>query len=328
MIKYVIEDSTLTDIADAIREKTGITESITTNEMDGLIRSIINDTELTITVSVDSGATVTAKKGSFSISGISENNVAILKVPEGGVWTITATLNGKTATGSVELVVSTETVVSFLDPVFANNSWIDIIRACQSGYVPYTWSVGDSKTLNISKDYQVTIIGRWHDEYADGSGWAPLTLQLQDCYGKAYTMNNSQANTTGWEKSKMRTDTLPALLDFMPDEVKTNIKEVRKTTSFGNNPTFIGITKDKLFLLSEIEVFGTENNAFVGEGTQYDYYYYGNPKTKHLNGSLVHWWLRSPYKNSSTSFCTVSDLGSNGLGLANGALGVSFAFCF
>lgn len=57
-------------------------------------RSSGGEVEFTITVNVDSGATVTATKGSLSVSGTSVNGVCVLKVPEPGVWTIRANLNG------------------------------------------------------------------------------------------------------------------------------------------------------------------------------------------------------------------------------------------
>ena len=84
---------------------------------------------------------------------------------------------------------------SVLDDIFANNSWEAIIAACQSGNVPASWAVGDSKTMTIGgTDYQIDIIGKNHDTYTAG-GTAPLTFQLHDCYGTEYNMNGY--NTSG-----------------------------------------------------------------------------------------------------------------------------------
>ena len=69
-----------------------------------------------------------------------------------------------------------------LDPVFANNDWATIIAACQRKQVPETWAVGDQKEMTIGQPYMIDIIGKDHDTYADGSGTAPLTLQMHDCY--------------------------------------------------------------------------------------------------------------------------------------------------
>lgn len=61
-----------------------------------------------------------------------------------------------------------------VDPVFANNSWAGVVTACRRGNVPSAWAVGDSMLMTIGGvDYQVDIIGKSHDDYADGSGKAP-----------------------------------------------------------------------------------------------------------------------------------------------------------
>lgn len=63
------------------------------------------------------------------------------------------------------------------DPVFANNTWEQIIAACHNNEVPETWKVADQKTMAIGGvDYLIDIIGKNHDDYSDGSGKAPLTF--------------------------------------------------------------------------------------------------------------------------------------------------------
>ena len=48
---------------------------------------------------------------------------------------------------------------------------ISIIAACQNKQVPDTWNVGDSCMMAFGKkNYQIDIIGKNHDDYADGSG--------------------------------------------------------------------------------------------------------------------------------------------------------------
>lgn len=65
---------------------------------------------------------------------------------------------------------------------FADNTWAQIIDACHKNQVPETWVVGNQKAMTINgADYVIDIIGKGHDDYADGSGKAPLTFQLHDC---------------------------------------------------------------------------------------------------------------------------------------------------
>ena len=215
------------------------------------------------------------------------------------------------------------------DPVFANNTWEQIIEACHNNAVSNTWKVADHKPMTINGvDYQIDIIGKNHDDYSDGSGKAPLTFQLHDCYGTNYAMNASNTNSGGWTSCDMRSTHLPVILALMPTEVQNGIREVNKMTSEGSQSATINTTADKLFLLSEIEIFGSVKNSKSGEGTQYDYYKAGNSKVKKFNGSSKSWFERSPYGSSSTHFCNVSSNGIAGYGYANRAIGVAFAFCF
>lgn len=214
--------------------------------------------------------------------------------------------------------------------VFANNSWEEIIAACQSGSVPDSWAVGDSKAMTINgKDYQIDIIGKNHDTYTAG-GTAPLTFQMHDCYAVPNRMNSSNTNAGGWTSCDMRSTHLPAILALMPSEVQAGIREVNKLTSAGNQSSTINTTADKLFLLSEIEVFGSVTYSVSGEGGQYAYYSAGNSKVKKSTtyGYSAVWWERSPRRDDSACFCAVSDIGVAEYYIADNTPGVAFCFCF
>ena len=403
MAEYLTNTNDLTLVADAIRTKGGTTELLTyPDEFISAIQAIQTGTELQIVVTVTSGATVTATKGSLSVSGTSVNGTCTLIVPEAGVWSVSATLggqtsntktvsitdtymvsltffsatitvtvdsgasvslqkdgttiqtktstgtvvftvtetgtytivatkNGQTTSGSVNVVSGTTSyslTLSFLKDNFADNDWTSIIAACHSGSVPSTWVVGNSKTMTINgTDYLIDIIGKNHDTYAAG-GTAPLTFQLHDCYANTKQMNSSNKNSGGWKNSAMRTTHLPAILALMPTEVRSGIREVSKKASVGGASSTIETVSDKLFLLSEIEIFGSVSYSKSGEGTQYDYYKAGNSKVKMRNGSAASWWERSPYAKRSTSFCMVMSNGLASYDSASTAFGVAFGFCF
>lgn len=215
------------------------------------------------------------------------------------------------------------------DPVFANNTWAQIIDACHKNQVPDTWVVDNQKTMTIDGTaYAIDIIGKRHDDYADGSGKAPLTFQLHDCYDIFYPMNIKSTNAGGWTSCRMRTNYMPDILTLMPTEVKNGIHEVSKLTSAGNKTTIINTTADKLFLLSEIEIFGSTTYSVEGEGTQYDYYKAGNTKVKKLSGSAYIWFERSPVRNATNAFCSVTNNGETNKAVAGYKYGVAFAFCF
>lgn len=215
------------------------------------------------------------------------------------------------------------------DPVFANNTWEQIIAACHNNEVPDTWKVADHKPMTIGgSDYLIDIIGKSHDDYSDGSGKAPLTFLLHDCYKLAKAMHSTAANTMGWTKCSMRVEHLPIILKQMPADVQSGIREVNKITAGGGRSTVLVTTQDNLFLLSEVEVFGSVINSHSGEGTQYDYYKASNSTVKNFNGSAYDWWERSPTANSTRYYCNVKRTGSSVASSANVTRGVAFGFCF
>lgn len=235
-----------------------------------------------------------------------------------------AVKKGRTLIGGTGYDIS---FVSY-DPVFSNNEWSAIIEACQSDNVPETWVVGDHKNMIINgKSYQIDIIGKNHDTYATG-GTVPLTFQMHDLYNQTYVMNLSSTNYGGWKNSVMRTTYLPTILALMPTEVQNGIREVNKLTSAGEQSATINTTADKLFLLSEVEVFGSAIYSFYGEGTQYDYYKAGNSKVKkNERGYASQWWERSPI-NDYSSFCVVLNVGIASNSDAFSGSDVAFGFCF
>lgn len=297
----------------------------------------ISPTSMTLDTTTKSKTITVTRSGDGAISASSDNTGAATVSVSGNTVTVTGKANGgatvtiSVAAGTNHTAPASKTcavTVSFLKNNFADNDWSAIIAACHSGSVPSTWVVGNSKPMTIGgKSYQVDIIGKNHDTYANG-GKAPLTFQLHDCYGETKNMNSSNTNNGGWTSCAMRSTHLPAILALMPTEVQNGIREVNKLTSAGNQSATINTTADKLFLLSEVEIFGSITYSAAGEGTQYDYYKAGNSKVKKRNGSAAGWWERSPYASSSTSFCLVHSSGNaDGIG-ASYARGVAFGFCF
>lgn len=322
----------LTAVADAIRTKGGTSAQLAFPDgFVSAVQAIEGAPDLQIVVTTSAGATVTATKGSKTVSGTADTSGSCtLTVDEAGTWTVTATAGSSHK--SVEVAVGTSSVeLTMISGVFSENEWSTIIEACQSGEVPSTWAVGNQKIMTIDgHDYLIDIIGKNHDTYADGSGKAPLTFQLHDCYASEATMNNSATTVGGWRQSVMRLVTLPAILATMPAEVQSGVREVSKkadkgSTDFHQTETVV----DKLFLPGEVEIFGKANISGGGDGAQYQFYKTESNRVKYRNGSTVWWWERSTRGGSGdTSFCAVLKTGQPSYGDANLSAGFSFAFCF
>ena len=326
MAEYLINATDLTKVASAIREKGGTSASLVyPGGFVSAIQAIQTGAPLQIIVTTSAGATVTATKDSKTVSGTADTNgKCILTVTEAGTWTVTATTASSTNTADV--VVGTANVdMIMIDPVFGNNSWAAIIKACQEKQVPDTWNVGNSCNMTINnKTYAIDIIGKNHDDYADGSGKAPLTFQMHTTYATQYKMNGAEYNNCGWKNCLVRTsNAFPKLKQVMPAEVVAALKAVTKKTTAGDASSAIDTTSDTLFLLSEIEVQGTRTHSYAGEGTQYAYYQTAANRKKNRA-----WYLRSPRINSTSCFCRTGWDGEADWSVASEVDGIAAAWCF
>ena len=120
------------------------------------------------------------------------------------------------------------------------------------------------------------------------------------------------------------------LLPTLPSDLQSVLKSVNKKTSAGSQSSTINTNSMKLFLFSEIEIFGSTTYSKAGEGSQYSYFATAANRIKYLSngsGSASWWWERSPRGSSSNNFCLVSGSGNAYLNGAADAVGVCFGFC-
>ena len=175
-------------------------------------------------------------------------------------------------------------------------------------------------TIN-GAEYRIDIIGMNHDDYADGSGKAPLTFQLHDCYAL-----ESYGNTAEWSNSTVRTETLPAILALMPAEVQSGIREVTKLTKRKGSAV---ATADKLFIPAVVEVEQPEASGVdAAEGMQYAYYSnHRLYRVKQMAGKEKRWWARTRDGAGNAYAIGTSDLTTSCEDIKSRS-GTSFWFCF
>ena len=282
-----------------------------------------------VRVIADTGSTVTMSRGGKTLTGkVASTGYATLYPTELGDWTIVFTYNGsqKTKVYTLEVIGIVYVYPFNITGTLEQTDWSEIALCSQFGQAKNYFSVGDQKTVSINgTNYKVQIIGFDHDQLTSG-GMAGITFQLVDCLNQTAQMNSSNTNAGGWNSSAMRTR-MSTYLGQLPAALRNVIKTVNKRTSAGNQSSSIQTTQDKLFLLSEIEIFGATTYSFAGEGTQYEYYAAGNTTIKKVNGSANYWWERSPRSGGTASFCAVNASGSADNNSASGSIGVSFGFC-
>ena len=280
-----------------------------------------------ILITTSPNTVVTASLNGKTVSATSNSSgLAILKIPGLGTWTISATINGVSVSFDYEIKAIAQYEIA-LSTVLETTSWDVIDSISKSGNAASIWSVGDKKTIKFGDvSYTAQIIGFNHDTKTAG-GKAGITFQLVDCLNTNYKMNHSNTNVGGWKSSEMRTSVLNSIFSSLPADLQNAIKAVNKLTSAGNQSATINTTSDKLFLLSEVEIFGSTTHSKSGEGSQYAYYKAGNSKVKKVNGSANNWWERSPYRSNAYNFCCVYIDGDATYNSSSESIGVSFAFC-
>ncbi len=261
-------DSKLTQVADAIRTKGNTSADLRfPSGFISAIQAIQTGTELKIIVTVTSGATVTATKGSLSVSGTSVDGTCTLTVPEEGEWTVSATLGGETSNSNIVNVTSLfDTSLVFVSSTLNDNSWETIRRVSDAGMGANYWSIGDCKEVTLNgtvghltlSNYTTYafIIGFNHNASLEGtdrihfqlaktalSGGTDVCL-CDISYGSSvwelgyFSMNSSGDNSGGWESSQMRTNICGTSLSsysgtiiaVIPAELRAVLKSVTKYT--------------------------------------------------------------------------------------------------
>lgn len=280
-------------------------------------------------VIADNGTQVTMTKGGKTLTAMVSGGEAVLYPTELGEWTIKYTFDSSQKTKQWKLeVIGIVYVYPFtIGDNLNDTDWADIDICGRLGMAQQFFKVGDSKTVNIGgTNYEVQIIGFNHDDKVSG-GKAAYSFQLVDCLNQTQQMNTSNTNTGGWNGSAMR-GRMSTYKSQLPATLRNVIKTVKKKSGTGGGSSSgTQQTNDDLFLLSEIEIFGTTTYSVAGEGTQYEWYKAGNSRIKKVNGSANGWWERSPDSGDTISFCSVGSSGDANSDSANNSIGVSFGFC-
>lgn len=162
-------------------------------------------------------------------------------------------------------------------------TWDEIAQASADGTAAIKWAVGDTKPIELSTGeiVKAQIIGFNHDDLADGTGKAGITFQLENCLETTQKWNTSNSTSSymyTWANSSMRSTLRNTILPTIPEELRRHIKDVTKLTIETKGGTNPSSTNDNLFLLSMVELHGTNmykpSSQYSGpsEGEQYEYY--------------------------------------------------------
>ena len=223
----------------------------------------------TITITVDSGASVVLKKGDTTGQTKTSTGTVVFTVYETGSYTIEATKDGQTTSGSVNVVSGTTSytlMLSFVSSILNDNEWSDIKSISDIGQGANYWSIGDRKAVTLDGTFgyltlsnyttYAFIIGFNHNASLEGENRIHFQLAktaLSDgtdvcfCdsrYGASssagyFIMTNNKTNSGGWASSQMRKyicgtslseDYPRTFIAVIPAELRAVLKSVTKYT--------------------------------------------------------------------------------------------------
>ena len=244
------------------------------------------------------------------------------------------------------------------NPILNENEWDVISAVSTAGEGENYWSVGDRKEIildgtvgHLTLSNFTTcafIIGFNHNSSVEGSGRIHFQLaktalsggtDIAFCDSKYnsnvsstgyFSMNSSNTNSGGWERSQMRNNICGTSLSsysgtiiaVIPEALRAVLKAVTKYTDNtggggGSTASYVTATTDYFFLLAEDEVFRKNANGNTNESSkqkQYAYYSSGNSKRKYRHSSpdsTAAWWLRSVSVDNGGYFCACGTSGSS-----------------
>ena len=239
------------------------------------------------------------------------------------------------------------------DRILANNTPAQINMVCEeiatNGYTSskvveiYGWNIGDTITIPLStgENIEVRISGFNHDILSsDHTSKAGITFEMTHCLATPYPVSTEATNAGGYPSTTMKLSTLPTIKALLPKEWQDIIKFVDKKSANGGSTNYTETltTSEDLFLLSQIEITGTAEQAQNGqdEGTQYEYYKISPTdaiiKMYDTDGDAIvetvnSWWLRSCYNGNTNGMCRISKFGGYAYSKVTTSYGLSFAFC-
>ena len=240
----------------------------------------------------------------YTITYYDDDGTTVLKTESlayGSTPSYTPTKSGYDFVGWTTTLVPVTGDISYIatwteEVTFATASWARIAEIAESGEAEKYFAVGDTKTIafnfsGTTENVKARIIGFNHDDLADGSGKAGISIALsQGIANNAAMVKENTSYGTGyiWKTSASRTLlNSGAVYNALPSELRSVLKSVTKISNAGYGKDWGGLEKnvlyettDKVWLLSSTE-FGVDNaysSSYValGQGKPYAYYADGN----------------------------------------------------
>ena len=199
------------------------------------------------------------------------------------------------------------------------SSWAALKQAVADGSIREVLHSKDKIPVTLKNGEKTAVVATY-----DETG--KLFFVFDNCLRDPYYMNPRFTNGGAWAGSKMR-EYMKKIYDMLPDDLQAVI-ETTHIIQTHNGQTYE--SDDKLFLLSEEQVFGTARYSDPETGvSQLDIFKTERDRVKEREGvGTEWWWLRSPYSGYTSNFVNVYTSGYVYTNTASNAYdGVAPGFC-
>lgn len=221
--------------------------------------------------------------------------------------------------------------------------------------IPFTWAQIQAKCL--AGDFSDIAAGDWKPLTRAGGevsimevagidtyyGYASnekhnIDFISRDCLSSTYSMNPTNTSIGGWLASALYTamNGTGGIYDSLPAEVKAVIGPklmLLENKEETNSTAAAWHTENKLWLPSELEVFGYQSWSEIGWGSgNFKQYPIFAGSERHIikgagnGGSAASWWELSPVRDLTVRFCAVSTSGDANFAGANTAFRIPLCF--
>lgn len=217
-----------------------------------------------------------------------------------------------------------------------NAQIVSLINAHYEGKIDLQehWKVGDTRTVHLSamaakygkethveQDVEFQIVNIGGKQFADGTECA-FIVQLKDVLTNSSGNNEGgymlslSSNSSGWKGCARRNWCNEVFRGSLPEELRGVFKLHKNKTSVGNQSSNLSETEDYFALPCSYNIFGESTQTWSGgadeDSVHWTYYDSQEKRVKHPrdNSNACSWWLRSPKRDDTKSFCRVFELGN------------------
>lgn len=212
------------------------------------------------------------------------------------------------------------------------DDWATIIAKAEAGTASQSYSIGDTKLIDLGNQGQVyaQIAAFNADPLAsDGTKTAGITFITKQVLATKRIINSYSYSENGdWEHSDMRSYLSSTILPLLPSVLQSGIKEVTKYSDYfaqgASTVTHDQATTDKLWIPSARETVG--GSSYEQTGPVYSGLFTNSNSLKKSDGtSFVYWWLRSA--SATNYYRHINNSGAIGNTTSSTAQGIALGFC-